>query len=755
VLWPRFRNHKLVALAACALAGAAYAQTVVPPAGVEGGQGDIAVQGYYMGGNQQTMLNTTGTSFRFSQFLPNIGMLSGSLEGYASQNRFQTGENFLELKGLPWGGHYWTFTGGDFRAPSSLVEFPFNNIFTPEIDARGVEVQAMHGATQYTFFAGEETLSAGPRVAYRILVPQTVMGLSAVRRVAPHLLVAARWMEFSTSAQSIADNPYLFPAGRTVGLARTVTAQALYAPLENLKMYAEASVPQVSGERRLTSTLAGISWEDAMFTVKGNYVSQGIYYYPLAGYFAGDRRGPYGELRFRPRKGLELFASASQYRNNLERDPELPLLVSNNASLGLSTLLPGQVSFTGQLSTVRYTSQEAGEAAVASNNRQLNAALSRGFGRQTVQVEWREIQLDVPTMFQRQRSTEIGDTFQFRHFSVGGAGRYQQITGYETLNSLFFRGMAQANAGPVSVYANVEIGNDLANQTVFSTEAYRTSVVGVTLRLPGRWSLQTEVFRNQLNLALNEQSVFLLQTGDVLAGISPAAATLAAYSQWSLFFRLSKQIQWGGGLPAATPAAIRSGGLVRLTGSVEGMVRLKAIAGARGAASIPVSIDGSRTVLSAPDGHYVFEDVPEGVHEVGLALEQLPADYDPGTAQRSQVAVEPRRAARADFEVLPLATLAGRVTGPEHASVEDIVVRLSPGNRYTSTHKDGSFVFYNVREGDYEVMIDPRTLPDGGELQSSAPARAEARFGGSSTPVEFAFTVKTLQKPIRKVLDRQ
>ncbi len=755
MLWPRFRTHKFGVLVACALAGAAHAQTVVPPDGVPGGQGDVAIQGYYMGGDQQTLLNTTGTSFRFTQYLPNIGLFSGSLEGYTSQNRFQTGENFLELKGLPWAGHYWTFTGGDFRAPSSLVEFPFTNIFTPEIDARGVEVQAMHGATQYTFFAGEETLSAGPRVAYRILVPQTVMGVSAVRRVAPHLLVAARWMQFSTSAQSIADNPYLFPAGRTVGLARTVSAQALYTPLENLKVYAEASAPQVTGDHRLTSTLTGVSWEDSIFTVKGNYVSQGIYYYPLAGYFAGDRRGPYGELRFRPRKRLELFASASQYRNNLERDPELPLLVSNNASVGLSALLPGQVSLAGQLSTLRYTSEEAGEAAVPSNNRQINATLSRGFGRQTVQLEWREIQLDVPTMLERQRSTEIGDTFQFGHFSVGGAGRYQQITGYETLNSLFFRGMAQANAGPLSVYANVEIGNDLANQTVFSTEAYRTSVVGVTLRLPGRWNLQTEVFRNQLNLALNEQNVFLLQTGDVLAGISPAAASLAGFSQWSLFFRLSKQIHWGGGLPAASPAAIRSGGLVRLTGSVEGMIRLKAMPGTRGVGSIPVSIDGSRTVLSAPDGHYFFENVPEGVHEVGLALEQLPADYDPGAAQHSQIAVEPRRAARADFEVLPLTMLAGRVRGPEHAALEDIIVRLSPGNRYTSTHKDGSFAFYNVREGDYELKLDPMTLPEGARLQSAESVRAEARIGGAATPAEFVFTVKTLQKPIRKVLDRQ
>jgi len=45
-------------------------------------------------------------------------------------------------------------------------------------------------------------------------------------------------------------------------------------------------------------------------------VSQGTLYYPLAGYYAGDRQGPFVEATVRPLKGLQLYGSASRYRNN-------------------------------------------------------------------------------------------------------------------------------------------------------------------------------------------------------------------------------------------------------------------------------------------------------------------------------------------------------------------------------------------------------------------------------------------------------
>ena len=763
MLWPRSRSHKGAApgvgraLLWCALAGACRAQTPAPPPALSGGQGEIAFQGYYLGGSGQDLLNTTGTAFHFNEYLPTIGYLSGSLEGYAGENRFQTGENFLQLRGLPWLDHYWSFTGGDFRAPATMVEFPFSNIFIPEIDARGVRVEAVHGDTRYSFFDGQQTLMAGARVVYRIPSPQMLMGASAVHKLAPHLLVGVRLMQFSASGQSIADNPSLFPPGLTSGLVRTMSIQSSYTPVKRLKFYGEASRPETGAERKLTSVLTGFSWEGPVFTLRANYAYQGTFYFPLAGYFAGDRRGPFAEVRFHPWKNMELYGSASQYANNLEHDPTVASLNSKSLSLGLSALLPGKLSFTGQYSTLNFTDQEPGQAGFPSNNRQISGSLSRGIGRQTVQLTWRELDLGTDAAPQRQRSSEAGDTFQFHHFSLGGSVRYQQVTGSQPLNSLFFRGLAQLNAGRISAYANVEIGNDLANQTVFSTDAYRTSVIGASLRLPRGWSLQSEMFRNQLNVTLNAENIFLLQNSEALAGLSPAAATLSATSQWSVFFRLSKQLRWGAGLPQETMGALAVTRAASLTGNIEGVVRLKTLAGPLDgpAASIPVSLDDSRTTVSGPDGHYVFDNVPEGSHQVGLALAELPADFDPGASQKNQVVVQSRRTARADFDVLPLASISGRVTGPENAELQDIVIRLLPGGRYTTAAQDGSFTFYNVREGDFQVAVDATTLPAGAALKSPASVPVSVRIGTAPAPIEFVFIVNSPQKPIRKVLDRQ
>ncbi len=759
MLWPqnqpRKNGRRPAGIAAILLmaGAAAYGQTSLPAA-IPGGQGEIAFQGYYLGGNQQDLLNTTGTAFHFQEFLPSLGFLSGSLEGFGAQGHFQTGDSFLELRGTPWMGLYWTFTGGDFRASANFVPFPFNNIFNPEINGRGVKVQAVHGDTQYTFFYGEATLTAGPRVAYRMMTPQWVTGASAVRKVAPHWLVGARIMQFSASPQAIADNPFLFPAGRDTPLVRTLAMQSLYTPYKRLKVYAEVSRPMADVTRTVTSFLAGATWEDTLLTVRANYASQGLLYFPLAGFYAGDRQGPFGEVRLHPFKRLELYGSASQYRNNLEHDASLPQLNSTSTSLGISTLLPGKLSATGQVSTIAYTDQTPGQDTVASKNRQISGALSRSIRHQTVQVNWRDIRMDMLPSPQRQRSSEVGDNYQFRHFSLGGSVRYQQLSGSERLNSLFFRGLGQVNLGPFNAYANVEVGNDMANQTVFSTQAYRTSMVGVSMRLKRGWNLQAEVFRNQLNFTLNPENIFLLENSPALAGASPAAESLSAISQWSFYFRLSKQIRWGGGLPTENPDQFAAKA-APLVGNIEGVVRLKTMGAASYAPGIPVSLDGSQTTYSGPDGHYFFQNIPEGTHEVALALAQLPADFDPGESPKSRLVVQPRRVARTDFEVLPLETIHGAVHGPEKAPLEDIVIRLVPGNRYTTTNKEGNFTFYNVREGDFEVALDAATLPENGAVNAPAVLPVEVRAGTAPPLLEFTFVINTTQKPIRKVLDRK
>ena len=352
---------------------------------------------------------------------------------------------------------------------------------------------------------------------------------------------------------------------------------------------------------------------------------------------------------------------------------------------------------------------------------------------------------------QRQRSTEVQDMVQIRHLSVGGAVRLLQGTGTERRNSVYFRGSANLNLGRLTAYGNVEIGNDLANSSVFATNTYSTTVAGVGVRVLRGWNLQAEAFRNRLNMVLNPESIFVLQSGGVAVN-----GNLAALNQWSLYFRLTKQIRWGGGLPAEAMNLAGGGAdAIPLVGTVEGVVTLNMLAGRSLAAGIPVSLDGHRTAMTAADGHYLFSEVAEGQHEVALSASELPAEYDAGPKGTTRLLVQPRRAARADFEVLPLGTIEGMVKGPEGAPLENILIRLLPGVRYTTAAQDGHFGFYNVREGDFTVTLDIKSLPENGKLTSEATLPAAVRIGSPLPSIEYSFVVTSTQKPIRKVLDRK
>jgi hypothetical protein len=722
---------------------------LVPALAQNRGQADITLQGFYMGGSAQSPISTSGAAVRFQDFIPGLGFLSGSLEGYGAQNRFQTGENFLQLRGAPWMGEHWTITGGDFSAPATLVEFPFYNVFNPEITARGIKVQATHDGTEYTFFAGDETLFAGPRVPYRILAPQSVAGFSMVRKLARDFTIGARVMQFSASQQAIADNPNLFPPGRELSVVRTASIQSLYAPGKRFKVYAEASRPLGQTPYALISTFAGVSYVTTSLTLRANYASQAVTYFPLAGYFAGDRRGPFAEARLHPWKRIEFFGSASQYRNNLEKDPAVTSLTSASTAAGITATLPGQLAASAQITTVRFTSSGPGQDPVASNNRQINATLGRSIRRHSVHVTWREIKLDMAPSSQRQGSTEVEDMVQIKGLFLGGAVRLQQTSGTERRNTMYYRGSAQGNLGRLNLFANLELGNDLANRTIFSTNAYSTTVIGAGLRLSRDWNLQAEAFRNKLNMDLNPESIFVLQGGGM-----PIGENLAALMQWSLFIRVTRQVRWNGGLPAEAVDRLAATA-VPLMGSVEGVVRVKRLSGESVAAGIPITLDGSRSTSTGADGHYRFDDVPEGEHEFALAADQLPAEYDPGPVAKAKLQVQPRKTARTDFNVLPLATLEGQVTGPQGETLDGIVIRIVPGSRYTMTDADGHFVFYNVREGDFEVVLDSKTLPDNGEARFPASLPVVVRVGTPIPPLQFSFTVASQQKTIRKVLDKK
>jgi hypothetical protein len=726
--------------------------------GQEGGTAEVALQGYYLGGGSQNVLDTTGVAVKFQEFLPQFGLLRGSLEGYHTDGSIRPGDNFLELRGLVRRGLRWDLTGGDFHVIPSVVQNPFNNLFFPEINARGVQIEASDSRSAYTFFYGQETLLGGPRIPFRVDVPQTVLGAS-VRQRFGRLETGVRILHLSTKQHDTEEDSFLFPAGRRFLSADNLTVYTAYTFSDHFRWYGEATAARVQSIEaqpagQPVSYFFGPAWESPRLTVRANYADLAPSYFPVAGYLVGDRKGPYGEVRIRPVHRLELFGSASRYETTQKQDPVVPFMRSTGTAAGASVELPLRFSASAQLSTLHFCSSDPKSGATQdSQNRQLTGTLSRQFGRQTLRLTARDMRLTNSGLPDRERSGEVEDTLQFGRVVVGGAVRAQQSFALERRNSVYFRGSAQINLGRLTAYGYFEGGKDLVNQTVFATNTASSSVLSATLSLTQRWSIQGEAYRSRLIASLNPENLFV--EGNQGVFVNPV---LSRFDQWSFLFKIARSFTWGSALPA--------GGLdqytrqrIPLVGSVEGFAHVVSAEGPRPAPGVAINLENGRSATTDVNGRYRFEGVPEGPHTVSINMEELPAEYNPGENIKSLVSVRSSKVTRADLDLRALSAFVGMIavsSGPAFDSLEGIVIRLSPGDRYTTTLQDGSFAFYNLPDGDYEVGIAVDTLPPLARLKSAPNAAVVVRAGSASAVVQFEIERRPIEtKPVRKVLEER
>jgi uncharacterized membrane protein YgcG len=748
-----------MALAALLLAPGLWAQTV--------GQADVAFQGYYLAGSGQPLIDTFGPAVNTSEFIPGVGLFIANVEGYGG-NGLHTGNIFAGLERVPIWGWHWDFVGGDFHFTSNLVKNPFSNIYTPEIAARGLQIAMRRKDRSYQFFVGEETLLGGPRIPYRVLMPQRVLGASMQQKVGKRWQFGVRYLNLSTNPDALSYDPTFFLPGHEFRNSNSLTFQSLYSFTKHLKFYTEAGYGTASsftsaGEQPAStpvparqqplSLLVGPSWEDDKFSFKANYVRQSTTYLPLLGTFVGDRKGPYVEGHYRPVQRVDIYASASAYSNNLEGNPDLPSFHSSAYTAGTSVVLPWKFNASASLSTMGLTEHDPSRPGEStSNNRQLSFNLSRPLRRHSLRFSLIDMKLNTNLLPMAQRFTEVEDTFTWKRLVLGGAVRMQSSQATQSRNTLFFRGSIQANFKRVSVYGNIEKGSDLVNRSIFSTNAYNSTVAGLTTPLIRGWNLQFEAFRNQLNTALNPENIFLFPNSGL--GMN---TQLAAFNQWSVYARVAKHFQWGKELPGRGDIEQYAAAHAPLVGSVQGLVMERSLNGSRPAAGVAVRLAHFRTALTDASGHYQFSAVPEGPYEVGLDMEQLPTDYQPGPATTARVSVEPRAIARADFSVVRLTYLTGRIVAPAGTQVENVVIRLAGTSLYTTPYQDGSFAFYNLREGEYEVVFDEQTLPDGYLLAS--PARVRVSASSANPPAaEVGFELKLKppqEKPVHEILQEQ
>lgn len=693
-----------------------------------------------------------------SEFIGGLGLLRVDVEGYGGDG-FRTGNVMAGLEGTPLLGWHWDFLGGDFHFSPDLPETPFTNIYTPEIAGRGVNIAMRRTNRAYRVFMGEDTVLAGPRIPFRQILPQRVIGGTVQQTFASRWVVGVRYLNLLTSPHAIAEYPSYFSPGHLIHGANTLTFLSSYRFSENLRLYGEAGYSTVStftpspSPQKPFSFLVGPTWKTGKFSVLGNYVLQSTSYMPLLGYFAGDRKGPYVEGYYRPTGRVDLYGSASAYSNNLEKNPDVASFSSVGYSSGASLTLPWKFSAGASLTTLRLRDTEPSPATTTiSNNSQFNLNVSRPIARQHLRFSLIDMKLNIASQPQTQRFEEIEDSFSWKHMLLDGAGRLQRSTAPgDNRNTVFYHGAVQANFTHVSFYANLEKGSDLVNKSIFSTNSVSSEVVGLGLPLFRGWKFQAEAYESTLLTALNPENIFLF--GNSPQGLN---TQLANTNQKSIYFRISKSYSWGKPLEQGGTMEQYAAVHAPLVGSLEGIVSENGLAGAQPAPNVAVILDHGRTATTDASGRYVFTDVPEGTHDIELDMEQLPADYAPGPDNRASVSVTPRVVAKTDFDVVRLANISGTVIAPKDVDLDDVVIRLVGTKSYTTPYSDGTFAFYNLPQGQCEVELDPATIPDGYMLASPGSVTVTAAGSGASTPVEFRIVVKPkAEKPVKQMLRQE
>jgi hypothetical protein len=741
------KSHLLIAAV-----GILFSLAIPAKAEESAGQAEVGFQYYYLSIGAHRAADIAGISAVYREFIPSKGLLSASVSPALSNDRFRTGEDYLRLTGLPWHGHYWTFGIGDFTLTGQLVPSPFSNVYVPQIAGRGYSAEARHGGRTIGFFSGTETIADTPRVVLRLALPERIQGIYFRQIVGKRVVLGARYLRFTNNLAELQKSPYTVVQTRDIKQANTFYVDALYTSEKHFKWYTESGWSHADDEKAGVKSSAvpfsgttGPLLETSVFTLRANYTFQNAAYFPLLGYYVGDRRGPFAEASIRPVHGLELFASASKYGNNVAQDPGLPTFRSVSESAGFSLRLPAKFSLNGQLTTLELLSRDnAGIPWTRSKNKQETATLMRPVGHHSLRFTVRDFRQESLIVPQGQRSVEFEDLLHWRRFVAGGGARLQRSTGTDSRSTVYYRGLGQIQMKRFSAYANFETGNDMQNRTVFALNAINTETFGASLMVSKEWELQAEAYRNNLVTALNPQNIFILQG----QGVS-VPGTLASLNQWSFNFRLTHKISWGkaGGQDLNQYASSKAA----LKGSVEGFVVAHGTDRDKPVEGVPVSIDDDRTVATGKDGRYRFADVPEGAHRINLALTELPAEFDAGTNAGATVAVHAGKLTRVDLDVNRLGAIEGSIRGPQDAKLDEIKIKLANTGRYTTTDDQGIFHFYNLRAGDYQVVIDKTSLPEDAELQTPGSAAIMVDPDLPGTSLSFSFAIHRSEKPVRRI----
>jgi hypothetical protein len=144
-------------------------------------------------------------------------------------------------------------------------------------------------------------------------------------------------------------------------------------------------------------------------------------------------------------------------------------------------------------------------------------------------------------------------------------------------------------------------------------------------------------------------------------------------------------------------------------------------AGDRAIPDVKVWRDGEAMVLTDARGYYRFDNVDSGAHTIRAELAGVPAGFVFAGSSEHTLAVIPNHENRQDFRVIKTGQIEGKVTYMDYSSDTEHPIEsgfpdahlLATGDRDTFSEGNGSFLLGDLPPGEYEIHLDPATVPRG------------------------------------------
>lgn len=178
------------------------------------------------------------------------------------------------------------------------------------------------------------------------------------------------------------------------------------------------------------------------------------------------------------------------------------------------------------------------------------------------------------------------------------------------------------------------------------------------------------------------------------------------------------------------------------SGTIQGFVKLRTLAGSVGAAGVWVKTDSGESAQTDVNGHFEIPHCPPGRHMVSIDVERLPAGFRLGETNAVSTLIRAGQVSHVELEVLPRQVLEGTVVDTDGLPApKGILLRLLPNGSYTTTNENSRFAFYDLPEGDYEIQLAKASLPEGARMVSPAKVAVRVRYGTSPAPVSFRYQI--------------